>query len=486
MSRLSDWIDAFQGVRLAVFGDVMLDRYTFGDSDRISPEAPTLVFRSGRIEEMIGGAGNVARNLVSLGGKASLVGLTGDDMAGVALANAADGQDGLDARLTRSAEVRTTVKNRFVAKNQQVLRVDEEDVADLPPVMIDNMLADLELALDGAEALILSDYAKGVLTPDSIHKAVELATARKIPVIADPKAHDLSRYAGVSVITPNAEEAERATGIACNTDDGAAAACEQISRQVGSSMVLLTRGAQGMTLRQADGRVRHLPTMAQEVFDVSGAGDTVVAAMALGLAAGVPSGQAAELANRAAGIVVGKVGTATVTAAELHVATHGGGPDGRKTVDLRGAVVAAEAWRAQGLRVVFTNGCFDLLHPGHISLLDFARAQGDRLIVALNTDASVRRLKGPARPIQDQDSRAIVMAALRDVDLVLLFDEDTPLETIRAVRPDVLVKGADYALEDVVGAEDVLALGGQVLLAPLVEGHSTSGAITRANRSDDV
>lgn len=486
MSRLSDWIDAFDGVKLAVFGDVMLDRYTFGDSDRISPEAPTIVFRSQRVEQMIGGAGNVARNLVSLGGQAALVGVTGTDDAGQALANAASETDRLTATFATTDQVRTTVKNRFVAKNQQVLRVDEEDRLALPDSLIDNMLDRLEQALDGAQALVLSDYAKGVLTPDSIARAIALADKAGIPVIADPKSKDLARYAGARVITPNTKEAEDATGLDCRTDAGAAEAAEQIAAMVGCPMVLLTRGSQGMTLRQSDGQIRHLPTMAQEVFDVSGAGDTVVAALAIALAAGVPVEIAAELANRAAGIVVGKVGTATVSAAELHVATHGGGPDGRKIVDLRGACTAAEAWRAQGQRIVFTNGCFDLLHPGHISLLDFARSQGDRLIVALNTDASVRRLKGPSRPIQDQESRAAVMQALRDVDLVVLFDEDTPLDTIRAIRPDVLVKGADYAVADVVGAQDVLDKGGQVLLAPLVDGHSTSVAIARATPKTDA
>jgi D-beta-D-heptose 7-phosphate kinase/D-beta-D-heptose 1-phosphate adenosyltransferase len=241
-----------------------------------------------------------------------------------------------------------------------------------------------------------------------------------------------------------------------------------------------------MTVRTRDGLIHHMPTAAREVFDVSGAGDTVVAALALALACKAPVEIAAELANRAAGIVVAKVGTATVSAAELRHALHAGGPEDFKSVDLATAATACRAWQAQGQSVVFTNGCFDLIHPGHVSLLNFAKAQGDKLIVAINSDASVQRLKGPTRPVQNEHARGIVMAALRDVDLVVVFDEDTPLETITAIQPDILVKGADYAADAVVGADVVKARGGKVVLAPLVDGHSTTKAIARAGRKADA
>lgn len=487
MSSISDWIDAFAGKTLAVLGDVMLDRYTFGDSTRISPEAPTPVFKAQRVEEMVGGAGNVARNIASLGGDVALIGLIGHDAAGDALIAAADATPGLTPRLIRTDVARTAVKNRFLAKSQQVLRVDEEDLIEtMPDTLRDTLLAELASALEDADALVLSDYAKGVLTRETIARATDLAAARNIPVITDPKARDLALYAGSTIVTPNAKEAFEATGVDCSNDAGAADAAAKIAAQTGCRSVLITRGPQGMSLRAEDGQVRHLPTAAREVFDVSGAGDTVVAALALAMAAGTPLEIAAELANRAASIVVARVGTATVSAAELHVAVHGGGPDGRKTVDLAGAIEARKAWRNQGQRIVFTNGCFDLLHPGHVSLLEFAKAQGDKLVVAINSDASVQRLKGPSRPVQSQDARATVMEALRDVDLVVIFDEDTPLETIVAIEPDVLVKGADYAVEDVVGGKEVMARGGEVVLAPLLDGHSTTNAIARANTKTDA
>ena len=480
MSRTSEWINAFDGMKLVVLGDVMLDRYTFGDTTRISPEAPTPVFLAKRVEEMVGGAGNVARNIASLGGQAVLVGSIGLDATGDALLACAEATPGLTTCLSRTAKARTAVKNRFVAKGQHVLRVDEEDIVAPDDETCADMFAALETQLIGAKALVLSDYAKGILSRRTIERATALAEAAGVPVLADPKSPDLGLYRGTTLITPNAKEAQEATGISCATNEGAERAAAKIATQSGCKFVVITRGGQGMTVRDADGSIHHLPTTAQEVFDVSGAGDTVVAALALSLACGAPIEMAAELANRAAGIVVGKVGTATVTASELHHEMHGGDGSGAKTVDLVSAATATRAWQAQGQKVVFTNGCFDLLHPGHISLLELAREQGDKLIVALNTDASVQRLKGPSRPVQDEASRCIVMEALRAVDLVVLFDEDTPLEAITAIGPDVLVKGADYAEADVVGGDIVKARGGQIVLAPIAPGHSTSNAIARA------
>ena len=483
MSRQSEWIDAFAGVKLVVFGDVMLDRYTFGDCNRISPEAPAPVFLAQRVEEMVGGAGNVARNIASLGGKASLIGAIGHDSAGFALIAAADDTPGLTPHLARTDAARTAVKNRFVAKNQQMLRVDEEDIVDLDEATVEALFDHLDRELDGAAALVLSDYAKGVLSRSTIARAAAMARARGLPVIIDPKSRDLARYRGATVITPNAKEAEAATGLDCHSDAGAAEAAELIAEQADCPVVVITRGPQGMTVRAADGAIHHMPTAAREVFDVSGAGDTVVAALALALACRAPIEIAAELANRAAGIVVGKVGTATVSAAELHRTLHAGGSGTDKIADLTSAAATCRAWQKAGQRCVFTNGCFDLIHPGHISLLSFAKAQGDKLIVAINSDASVKRLKGPDRPVQNEHARAIVMAALRDVDLVVVFGEDTPLQAITAIQPDILVKGADYSVDTVVGADVVTARGGIVVLAPLLDGHSTTAAIDRAGRN---
>ncbi len=487
MSRIGDWIDRLAGQTLVVFGDIMLDRFTYGDSTRISPEAPAPVFRADRVEEMVGGAGNVARNIASLGGEAILIGAIGEDAPGDALLAAAAATEKLETRLIRTRGSRTSVKNRYVAKNQQMLRVDEEDIAPPADTVLDAILDTLETALgDGAAALVLSDYAKGMLSDNAIERSCALATKYGVPVIVDPKSRDLSRYRGASVITPNAKEAEEASGISASSDAGAAEAAKALAEQSGAPIIVLTRGAQGMSVRDKDGSIRHYPTAAQEVFDVSGAGDTVVAALALGLAAKAPTEIAVELANRAAGVVVGKLGTATVSAAELHIACHGGGPDGRMISDFEGARKACRAWQDQGLDVVFTNGCFDLIHPGHISLLSFAKSQGDKLIVAINSDASVKRLKGPTRPVQDEASRATVMEALRDVDLVVIFDEDTPLECITAIQPDVVVKGADYSEDEVVGGDIVKARGGRVALAPLIDGQSTTAAIARANASEQA
>ena len=483
MSKTSDWIDAFAGVKLVVLGDIMLDRYTFGDSNRISPEAPTPVFRAQRVAEMVGGAGNVARNIASLGGQAVLVGMIGQDATGDALLAGIETTEGMRARLVRSSAGRTAVKNRFVAKGQQVLRVDEEDIVSPPDTVRAEITAHLETELADADAMILSDYAKGVLDRSLIETACAIAAQHGLPVIADPKSRDLSLYRGATLITPNAKETEEATGLSCDTDEGAQAAAAKIAEQTGCAHTVVTRGPQGMTVHSADGRTHHWPTAAREVFDVSGAGDTVVAALGLALAAKAPIAAAAELANRAAGVVVGKIGTATVSARELHAALHHDPADGHRTVDLHQAVQTVRTWQAQGERVVFTNGCFDLVHPGHVSLIRQAKAQGDRLIVALNSDASVKRLKGPSRPVQDEMSRATVIEALRDVDLVVIFEEDTPLDVITALKPDVLVKGADYTVDTVVGADVVQAHGGEVVLVALVEGHSTTGAIARAGQN---
>ncbi len=481
-------IAAMAQVRVAVLGDVMFDRFVMGETERISPEAPIPVIKVLREQAMLGGAGNVARNVASMGGQALLIGLVGADEAGVEVEAAAARVAGLTAALVRDACRPTTLKTRFLAQGQQLLRVDRETSAPATGAVAEDLLRSASRAIETASLLVLSDYAKGVLSPMVLDRVMALVRERGCAVIADPKQRDMRCYAGASLITPNAAEAAAATGISCDTDDGVVAAAHRIGEVVGCRHVIVTRGSKGMSVVDISGREGsiHLPAMLREVHDVSGAGDTVVAALALANGAGAPMAIAASIANIAAGIAVSHRGTAAVTAAELVAAAQQqtGLSGTTKIVSRTAAAHMAQRWREAGNRVVFTNGCFDLLHPGHIRLLQRAKAEGDRLIVALNSDASVRRLKGSSRPIQNEDARAFVMASMEHVDLVIVFDEDTPLAVIEEIRPDVLAKGADYTEAQVVGGNLVRASGGRIVLVPLEPGHSTTAAIVRAARAD--
>ncbi|MBV8427343.1 MAG: D-glycero-beta-D-manno-heptose 1-phosphate adenylyltransferase [Hyphomicrobiales bacterium] len=463
----------------------MLDRFVFGDVQRVSPEAPIPIFRFRHDDQALGGAGNVARNVVRMGGQATLIGVIGEDATGAALVSAASREAGLTASLVIDAARRTTLKTRFVAQGQQLLRVDEENAVSVAAILADDLRQRIEATVGNAKAVILSDYAKGVLTEATVAAALSAARGSGALVVVDPKARDFRRYAGATVITPNALEASQATGIDCDEDEGAARAGRAIASMTGCSAVVITRGARGMTVvcdAKGTDRIVHLPTEVRQVYDVSGAGDTVLAALALALSAGAPIEKAAQIANLAAGIAVGKVGTAAVEAAELRRAINQSAvlAHDEKIVDLETAAGIARSWRARDQRVVLTNGCFDLLHPGHTTLLRKAKAMGDKLVVAMNSDESIKRLKGPGRPVQNEAARAVVMASIAPVDLVVIFSEDTPLRVIEAIRPDVLVKGADYALDQVIGRDIVEAYGGRVALVPLEKGHSTSSAIRKA------
>ena len=485
MSVEHEIISAFASVRVVVLGDVMLDRFVFGDVQRVSPEAPIPIFRFRHDDQALGGAGNVARNVARMGGHATLIGVIGEDTTGTALVAAASREAGLTASFAVDASRRTTLKTRFVAQGQQLLRVDEEAWDSVAPAVSQDLRRRIEAAAGEANALILSDYAKGVLTEESIAAALSAARLSGAIVVVDPKARDLRRYAGATAITPNALEASQATGIDCENDEGAARAARAIAAMTGCSAVVITRGARGMTVlgdAQGAGLIVHLPTEVRQVYDVSGAGDTVVAALALALSAGAPIEKAAQIANLAAGVAVAKIGTAAVEAAELRRAINASAvlAHDAKIVDLETAAGIARSWRLQDQRVVLTNGCFDLLHPGHTTLLQKAKAMGDKLIVAMNSDESIKRLKGPGRPVQNEAARAVVMASIAPVDLVVIFAEDTPLRVIEAIRPHVLVKGADYAVGDVVGRDIVEAHGGRVALVPLEKGYSTSSAIRKA------
>ena len=481
-SHESDLIALIGGLaasRVVCVGDLMLDAYVEGAVERVSPEAPVPVLAVRREGTMPGGAGNVAMNLAALGVAADVVGVVGDDADGRTL----KGLLGDSARLVASGDRRTTLKTRYVAAGQQLLRADRDDTIPLSEPEIQAVTDAAGAALDGAGALVLSDYGKGVVCQPVIDAMVQAARARGIPVVVDPKGTDFARYRGADVVTPNRAELGAAAGLKVDDDASAVEAARVIIDRCGVGAVLATRGDQGMTLVTATA-VHHLAAQAREVFDVVGAGDTVVAVFAAGLGAGAPLERAAELANIAAGLVVAKVGTAVTRPEELFTALQDSTLHTleAKILPRASVVERATAWRRKGMRVGFTNGCFDILHPGHVSLLAQARAGCDRLVVGLNSDASVGRLKGPDRPIQPQTSRAIVLASLSSVDAIVIFEEDTPLDLITALRPDVLVKGADYSLDQVVGAAEVAGWGGEVLLADIVDGHSTSATISRINR----
>jgi len=480
-AELAAIVRHFQNARILVIGDIILDRYVIGGVQRLSPEAPIPVLRPTSTRATLGGAANVALNIATLGGNATLIGVIGDDDAGRAVTDLLDETPGIAHNLITVRSRPTTAKTRFMAGAHQLLRLDEETNAPVDDHTAQRLLGAIEAALRTNDIVILSDYAKGVLTDHVLRESLALTTAAGRLVIADPKRTDFSAYRGVSVLTPNEHEVRAGTHIDAEHDAEADRAGRAALEATGGAAVLVTRSAKGLTLVRRDCPALHLPTRAREVADVSGAGDTLVAALAVALGAGAELPDAAMLANATAGISVGKQGTATVSRQELLGVLHLQDlvATDRKVVDWDGAIAQTASWRAGGLRVGFANGCFDLIHPGHVRLLSEARAGCDRLVVALNTDASVSRLKGPTRPVQSEASRAIVMASLAPVDLVTLFDQDTPLELIKALRPDVLVKGSDYTVDQVVGGDLVQGWGGRVLLVTLEEGHSTTGTIRR-------
>ena len=472
------------GISVLCFGDVMLDRFVYGEVERISPEAPVPVLRLSRTREMLGGAGNVVNNIASLGGRAVLVGLLGHDDAGSRLRGLLDALPAVDAACALTADRPTVCKTRFIAGTQQVVRADEESQAPLTEREEAALIAAVRAAMPRVGAVVLADYGKGVLNPRTLHAAIEAARAVRVPVFVDPKSPDFAAYRGATCITPNLKELSAASGMSVGGHDEVVAAARHVLGAAGAAAILATRSEKGMMLVEADGGVHSVPARARQVFDVSGAGDTVIATMALCHAAGRSLSQAMHIANAAASVVVSKLGTATATMAEVtreldaqdHEA-HALEVPGLLPLDEARTLVAR--WKEQGLSVGFTNGCFDIVHPGHVSLLARSRGECDRLVVGLNGDASVRRLKGATRPVNTLESRAAVLAAIRSVDCVVGFDEDTPLELIRALMPDVLVKGADYTIDTVVGAAEVAAAGGRVVLAGLVPNQSTTGIIAR-------
>ncbi len=470
---------------ILVVGDVMLDRFMYGHVERISPEAPIPVMRYAREISMLGGAGNVVRNLVSLKQRCDLIAVVGADPAGFEIAKQLSHDDVITPHLLTDKERPTTIKTRFIAGIQQVLRCDVERSENISPAIEEQVTVRLRLAIPQVSAVILSDYAKGVLTPGIIATCIELGKQHGKPVVIDPKGRDYTRYAGATVVTPNRKELAEASGRDIKTIEDAVKASRDLIETYSFGAVLAKLGGDGVCLVMTGKEPLHIKANAREVFDVSGAGDTVIAGFVTAIAAGMSMEEAACLANEAGSIVVSKVGTATVTIDELIDALRQieDRDMNEKVLSLNKAIEVAERWRRQGLKVGFTNGCFDLIHPGHISILTQSRKNCDRLIVGLNSDASVGRLKGSERPIQNEKARATVLATLNPVDLVVIFNEDTPLELIKALRPNVLVKGADYTIDKVVGAPEVQSWGGRVVLANLVEGQSTTNTVNKLKGS---
>lgn len=466
-------------------GDVMLDRFVSGTVERISPEAPVPVLHVDEESNMLGGVGNVARNIAALGASVEIVSVVGDDPTGNDVAGLFAEHDTITAHLITESGRRTGIKTRYIGGAQQLLRADRETIAPIAEKSADKVLSAAKTAIASCGAVVLSDYGKGVLSPGVIGDLIDMAKAAGKPVIVDPKGRDYSRYQGAGVITPNRKELGEAIGHPTHSESEIIDAARSLIVNNDLGAVLVTRSQDGMSLVTADGTVDHLPAEAREVFDVSGAGDTVVAALSTGRATGASWVEAAALANVAAGIAVGKVGTAVALSEDIiHALQHQDRErSGAKVLALPQLLDQVSAWRRSGKKIGFTNGCFDLLHPGHVSLLSQAKAACDRLIVGLNSDASVRRLKGETRPVQNETSRSVVLASLGSVDAVVLFSDDTPLALITALKPDVLVKGADYTVETVVGSDVVLGYGGKVVLANLEDGHSTTGTIQRMGKS---
>lgn len=466
----------FDRAHVLVVGDIMLDRYWHGTSSRISPEAPVPVVKIGQTEDRPGGAGNVALNMAALGSTVSLVGVIGDDEAGEILQSRLTAAN-IHTDLQISSGKPTVTKLRIISRHQQLLRMDFEEKFDTADVAgIEDKAKKL---IPQASALILSDYSKGSL-PDC-QALIQAARDAGIPVLVDPKGNNFSRYRGATLLTPNLSEFEVVVGKCSDeqelVDKGAA-----LMRELDLQALLVTRGEHGMTLLRPGESELHFPARGREVFDVTGAGDTVIATLAAALATGLPLPEATALANLAAGIVVGKLGTATVSAPELRRAIIAEQGVERGVVTEEQLLMALEDARASGERIVFTNGCFDIIHAGHVGYLEEARKQGDRLVLAVNSDASVTRLKGKGRPINPVDRRMAVLAGLEAVDWVVSFDEDTPERLLRRIKPDILVKGGDYSEDQVVGHKIVKAYNGSVKVLSFYDNCSTTSIVNKILR----
>ncbi|MCK1396155.1 D-glycero-beta-D-manno-heptose-7-phosphate kinase [Bradyrhizobium sp. 1] len=466
-------------------GDLMLDEFVYGEVSRISPEAPTPVLAVQRTEMNIGGAGNVARNITALGARCIFVSLIGDDMTGKFLKAELASDPLIEPMLVVDRDRPTTRKTRYVSEHfsTHMLRADAELAAPAPELIEQQLINAAVAALPRVDVVLLSDYAKGVLTARVVRHIIDEARRLGKPVIVDPKNANLAFYRGATLLTPNRKEFSEATRRRILSDEDIAEASVEALRMADAEAILVTRSEDGMTLAHRDGDLIHAPAQPSKVRDVSGAGDTVVAVIAVTLATRADWEDALRCATAAAAVAVSKPGTATVSLAELRrKILPAAALTAEEKIAMSSDILDAQLgeWRKEGQRVGFTNGCFDILHPGHVRVLTQARGACDRLIVGLNSDASVRRLKGPERPVQEERARAEVLAALEAVDLVVIFEEDTPLNLISVIRPSVLVKGGDYTREQVVGHEIVTAYGGEIVIVDILQGHSTTSLVKRA------
>ena len=468
-------IPDFSKTQVVVAGDVMLDQYLFGATSRISPEAPVPVVHVQKTDDRPGGAANVAVNLASLGVKTRLIGVVGNDAAANTLEKLLSAY-GIDCDFAHVSDRPTITKTRVQSRGQQLIRLDQENAAELQ----DRAVADaVAAAAAGAGAVVLSDYGKGALT--DVRRMIELCRDAEVPVLVDPKGRDFEKYRGATLLTPNQGEFEAVAGH-CASDAELAARGWQMVEELDLTALLVTRSEKGMMLLETGHEPVFLSTQAREVYDVTGAGDTVIATLAGALASGQSLASAAALANIAAGLVVRKIGVATVTPGEIQVALHQRGQGGRGLVSRDELLVLVGEARARKERIVMTNGCFDILHAGHVAYLEEAKSLGDRLIVAVNDDDSVRRLKGDSRPINSLEDRMLVLAGLAVVDWVVPFSDDTPAALIAAALPDVLVKGGDYRPDEIAGGKEVLENGGEVRVLSFRDGHSTSRIIEKLGR----
>jgi D-beta-D-heptose 7-phosphate kinase/D-beta-D-heptose 1-phosphate adenosyltransferase len=476
-------IPSFTAARVLIVGDLMLDRYWHGNTSRISPEAPVPVVHVADAEERAGGAGNVAINVAALDAQVTVMGLTGDDEMADILGKRLQGS-GVECQFERLAGYPTVTKLRVLSRHQQLIRLDFED--GFPGYDASGLIERFRNEVDQADVVVLSDYGKGTLRTAA--QFIEIARAAGKPVIVDPKGSDFSLYRGASVITPNLPEFEAIVG-KCHDDEELVARGEQLLRQLDLEALLITRSEKGITLLRAGQAPLHLPTRAREVYDVTGAGDTVVSTLATAMAAGQEWAEATALANLAAGVVVGKLGTACVTVPELRRAMREQDEIEQGVMDEEHLLTLVQEAQAHGERVIMTNGCFDILHAGHVTYLEQARKLGDRLIVAVNDDASVKRLKGEERPVNTMERRMIVLAGLECVDWVVPFYEDTPTRLICHILPDVLVKGGDNDPDQIPGGDCVRNNGGEVQVMQYVDNCSTTGliaSIRAAERSDNT
>ncbi|MDR3492656.1 MAG: bifunctional D-glycero-beta-D-manno-heptose-7-phosphate kinase/D-glycero-beta-D-manno-heptose 1-phosphate adenylyltransferase HldE [Gammaproteobacteria bacterium] len=463
----------FAQASVLVIGDVMLDRYWFGDTGRISPEAPVPIVKIKQLDERPGGAGNVALNIASLGAKVTLMGITGTDET-AAILSAQLAATGVTAALHQFEQVKTITKLRIISRHQQLIRLDFEE--EFPPFDSEILLEAFKKALAHTDLVILSDYRKGTLV--NPQQFIDLARAANIPILVDPKGSDFSLYRNANVITPNLKEFETIVG-ACKNEQELMTKALALLKDFEIDSLLLTRGEHGMTLISQTGEEQHLPAHAREVFDVTGAGDTVIAVLGASMAAHTSLSESMALSNLAAGLVVAKLGAASISSAELQAALINSAITTGGVVNDEQLALAVYQARTQGKKIVFTNGCFDILHAGHVKYLQQAKQLGDYLIVAINDDASISRLKGPNRPINTVEQRMAVLASLGVVDWVVSFSDDTPKRLLKLIQPDILVKGGDYTLEEVVGWEIVQAYGGNVRVLGLTKGISTTNIIDR-------